>query len=105
MRLFNKLQKQPVVTDTEVKEIQARVRAMRDQIGKRDVELADLFALVGEDERPLLRDIGEVKRPEIARVWPHEVPSSPKATPEAAAPTVTYGNWEQMRRKGLMATP
>jgi hypothetical protein len=78
MRQFiQRFQKQPVVSDTEVKEIQARVRTMREQIGKREVELADLFALLGEDERPLLREMDEVKVPEVERVWPDQVPSLP----------------------------
>ena len=105
MRLFNKRQTQTAITDSEVKNIQERVRTMRRQIGKCDIELADLFALVREDERPVLREIREVRRPEIARVWPDQVPSQPKTMPEVTVPSVTYGDWELLRRKGLVTLP
>ena len=63
-----------------VRHIQERVRTMRDQLGERDVELADLFALVREDERSQLRKMDEVSVPEVvARVWPDQVPSKLEA--------------------------
>jgi hypothetical protein len=79
MRLFSRFQKQqqPQLSTTEVEEIQERVRTMRQQVGKRDVELADLFALLGEDERTVLREIKEVKRPELERFWPDQIPTTP----------------------------
>ena len=106
MRLLDKLKRnKPTVSDSEIKEIQARVRTMRNQIGNRDIDLADLFALVKEDERPLLREIKEVRRPEIARVWPDQVPALEPLDAETNAPKVTYGDWELLRRKGLVTLP
>lgn len=87
MRLFDKLRrKTPYITASEIEEIQQRVRSMREQIGRRDIELADLFVLVKEDERPLLREIEEVKRPELERVWPYQVP----ATKPAVIPVLQF---------------
>jgi hypothetical protein len=83
MRLIEKLRrKQPAVTNADIEEIQKRVRAMREQVGCRDIDLAELFMLVREDERPLLREIDEVKRPELARVWPEQVPSVSTSAPK-----------------------
>lgn len=83
MRLIEKLRrKQPTVTNADIEEIQKRVRAMREQVGRRDIDLAELFMLVREDERPLLREIDEVKRPELARVWPEQVPSVSTSAPK-----------------------
>ena len=76
MRFLEKFRKEPAVSDTEVTEIRERVQEMRMRVGRRDVKLADLFALLGEDERPALREMNEVKQPAITRVWPAEVPSS-----------------------------
>jgi hypothetical protein len=107
MQLLSRFQKQPIVSDAEVKEIQERVQTMRKQVGRRDVELADLFALLGEDERPALREMNEVKRPEITRVWPNQVPELQKTPEEASMPevTYTYQTWEELRRKGLITLP
>jgi hypothetical protein len=105
MRLFEKLRKQPTVSEAEVTEIKERVRSMRREIGRHDIELADLFALLGEDERPLLREIREVSVPQITRVWPDEVPELPRTPAEAGVPKTTYGDWDLMRRKGLVTLP
>jgi hypothetical protein len=105
MQLFSRFQKRPIVSETEVKDIQERVRTMREQVGRRDIELADLFALLGEDERPALREMNEFKRPEIKRVWPDQVPELPKTPAEAAVPQTTYGDWEALRRKGFVTLP
>jgi hypothetical protein len=79
MRLFNdRFQKQPTVGPQEVQEIQERLRSMRSQIGGREVQLADLFALLGEQKRPLPPEAQEARRPEVVRFWPDQV--SPFAT-------------------------
>jgi hypothetical protein len=74
--VFNdRFQKQPTVSAQEVQDIQERVRSMRRQIGRRGVQLADLFALLGEQERPVPPEAQEARRPEVARVWPDQGPS------------------------------
>lgn len=76
MRLLTgRLRKQPTVSEGEVKEIQERVRSMRRQIGRRDIELADLFALLGEEVRPTHSRLVPAQKPEVERVWPDQVPS------------------------------
>jgi hypothetical protein len=39
------------VAPHEVTVIRDRVKAIREQLGRRDVELTDLFSLLSEDER------------------------------------------------------
>ena len=104
MRILSRLKKQPAIDDVAVGEIQERVRAMRHQIGRREIELADLFALLREDERPVLREIEPVKRPELERFWPNQVPATLPAPAAAEAPKVTY-EWQAPRVTGLATTP
>ncbi len=106
MSLFSRFQKhEPAMSDAEVTEIRARVRSMREQVGKRDVDLADLFELVKEDERPVLREIKDVKRPEPERFWPDQVPSSKPSSPNTQAPAAGYGTWQSARTSSLPTTP
>jgi hypothetical protein len=104
MRLIKKLTKKPTRMEVEVGEIRARVQEMRAAIEQRDVDLADLFAMVGEDERPVLRATLEVKRADVERIWPDEVPSLAPGHPDADA-KVTYGDWELIRRPGPFTVP
>jgi hypothetical protein len=102
MRLISRFQhKQPELSDTEVSQIRERVRNMRDEIGRREVELADLFSLVQEDERPVLREMREVHLPEPERFWPDQIPSS-KPAPESQA---AYGGWQGAPQPDLARTP
>lgn len=76
MRLFSRRRKEPDPADLElIREVQERVREMRQRIGGRCVELTDLFALVREDERPIMR-VAEARRPAEERVWPDQIPSN-----------------------------
>jgi len=74
MRLLPRLHREPPPDLDTVKEIQDRVREMRRRIGRRDVELAELFALVKEDERPILQKL-EARQAVEERLWPDQVPS------------------------------
>ena len=74
MRLLSRFRKEPPADLETIKEIQERVREMRKRIGGNDVELAELFALVREDERPIMREV-EAKQGELQRLWPDQVPS------------------------------
>jgi len=61
-------------TETEIIAIRERTRRVREQIGRRDVKLADLFGLVGEDERYFARPrIEDEAEPELRRYRPDEV--------------------------------
>lgn len=56
MRLFQHLHKSSDATDLQtIRDVRDRVREMRQSLGHRDLELADLFALVVEDEGAILR--------------------------------------------------
>jgi hypothetical protein len=99
MRLFGKHhQKKPWPTEAEITQIRERVRTMRLQLGRRDVELADVFALIGEDERLAVAAARETRRQDAPRLWPDEIPANP-ATQEFDS-KVTYGDWELIRRPG-----
>jgi hypothetical protein len=50
MSIFRRQRKSTVALH-EVTVIRDRVKAIRDQLGRRDVELTDLFSLLSEDER------------------------------------------------------
>jgi hypothetical protein len=106
MPLFNKFRRKPAIDAAGIEEIRSRVRAMRDQIGRRDIELADLFELVGEDDRMMLQMLAKSPRktPPAQRVWPHEVPSSAPLAAETE-PKVTYGDWELMRPPAKFTVP
>jgi hypothetical protein len=68
------------------------------ELGRRDPGLTDLFAMLREDERPVMRKTVEVKQAEAERVWPEEVPANPAL--QAVEAKVTYGDWELIRRPG-----
>jgi hypothetical protein len=77
MRLFSRRQSEPNPADFEmIREVQNRVREMRQRMGRRCVELPDLFALLREDERTIMQVV-ESKRPAAERVWPDQIPSKP----------------------------
>lgn len=50
MSTFRRQRKSTAALD-EITIIRDRVKAIREQLGRRDVELADLFSLLSEDER------------------------------------------------------
>ncbi len=106
MALFSRFhRKQPEISDAEVSQIRERVRNMREEVGRRDVELADLFALLQEDERPVLREIQEVKRPELERFWPDQIPSiKPQSTSMEPQPAA-YANLKPFETSDLPTTP
>lgn len=73
MRFFSRFRKEQPADLETIKEIQERVREMRRQIRRGDVDLAKLFALVREDERPIMREV-EAQHAELERLWPDQVP-------------------------------
>ena len=98
MRLIGRDKDRATRLDHEVSEIRARVLTMRARLTRRDVELADLFALVGEHDGPVTGARQQTARPPAPRVWPDEVPGSLEHS--HSEPKVTYGDWELMRRPG-----
>ena len=105
MRILSRFQHQPKLTTSEITDIQRRVRAMRSQVGDGGLELPDLFSLLAEYERPVLRQGEQVKSPELQRLWPDQVPARPMPSVEASAPEMTCSDWELLRRKGVVTLP
>lgn len=58
MRIFNR-ERKPAARMDEVTMIRERVKTMREQMGRREVQLTDLFAMLSEDERKIYWSPGE----------------------------------------------
>lgn len=58
MRIFHRERNQAARMD-EVTRIRERVQTMREQMGHREVQLTDLFAMLSEDERKIYWTPGE----------------------------------------------
>jgi hypothetical protein len=101
MRLISRNRQKSARLDHEVNEIRARVQTMRDLWSRREVTLADVFAMVGENDRPPVSANRQPIQPQMARVWPEQVAT---ADPDLE-PKVTYGDWELMRRPGPFTVP
>lgn len=74
MRIFSRFRKEPRPDLEAVKALQERVREMRKRIQHGEVELTELFAMIREDERPIMREV-EARPAEQVRVHPDQVPS------------------------------
>jgi hypothetical protein len=52
MSIFNRRGKNNAAELERIIAMRERARSIREQIGRRDVQLPDLFAMLSEDERP-----------------------------------------------------
>lgn len=88
MRLFRNHNKSPDATELQtIQDVRDRVREIRQRLGHRELVLADLFALVIEDEGAILRKMGSKVPDASNRARPAPLQShgkNPTAKPRSA---------------------
>ena len=103
MTVFDRFRRKTEIDTAGIEAIRARVRSMREQIGRRDVELSDLFQLISEDDPKVFKNLS-MTRSELTRVWPHEIPS-PRPNTAPPESKITYSNWDANRPPGKFIAP
>ena len=75
MELFNIFRRRPQPVPIDIADVRRRAQSIHDRVNGRSVEVSDLFAMIGEDDRPrrLHPEIQSID--DIVRVLPSDVPS------------------------------
>jgi hypothetical protein len=81
---FERPRRKPALNTIEIKAIRERVEAMCERVGRADVRLADLFAMIGEGGPRELSSASPARELPPKRVRPDEVPT--------LYPNLTYSN-------------
>ncbi len=98
--LFWKNKKNDQATEQDLKAIAASVRLSRARLAHRNMPIEELFALVGEDERPILSAMPPSYYA-TTRVLPGDIPSrEPSKLPVPHTFPSAPQHWERDRSQG-----